>query len=103
MISARLDVYVHLADTSDSMIAVLTRLTEQVRTMSAELEILRTEVAENNTVIGSAIALLNGLKQRLDDALASNDPPAALAELSASLDTTTNALAAAVAANTPAA
>ena len=62
---------------------------------------LQTEVAENKTVMGSAVALLEGLKAKLDEAIASGDP-AALQALSAELDANTNALANAVSANTPA-
>lgn len=69
------------------------------RIMSA-LTDLQTEVAENKEVMGSAVILLQGLKTRLDEAIASGDP-AALAALSAELDSNTNALAAAVQANTP--
>lgn len=67
--------------------------------MANELEVLTAEVAENKTVIGSAVVLLQGLKEKLDAAIGN---PAALAALSAELSTTTDALAAAVAANTPA-
>lgn len=67
--------------------------------MSA-LDTLRTEVEENTTVINSAVTLINGLKAKLDAAIASGDP-AQLEALSASLDSSSNALAAAVAANTP--
>ena len=70
--------------------------------MSAELQELTAKVAANSVVIDSAVELLNGLKERLDAAIASGDP-AALAALSASLGTDTQELADAVAANTPAA
>lgn len=66
--------------------------------MSEEVDKLAQEVAENKTVMGSAVTLLQGLKQRLDNA---GTDKAKLAELSADLDTNTNALAAAVTANTP--
>lgn len=64
-----------------------------------ELEVLTREVSETKTVMGSAVTLLQGLKERLD---AAGTDKVKLAELSADLDTNTNALAAAVAANTPA-
>lgn len=64
-----------------------------------ELNILTQEVAEAKTVMGSAVTLLQGLKARLDEA---GTDKVKLAELSAELDVNTNALAAAVSANTPA-
>lgn len=67
--------------------------------MANELDNLTAEVAETKTVMGSAVTLLQGLKTKLDAAIGN---PAALAALSAELDTSTNALAAAIAANTPA-
>lgn len=64
-----------------------------------ELAVLTQEVAETKTVMGSAVTLLQGLKARLD---AAGTDKVKLAELSTDLDTNTNALAAAVSANTPA-
>lgn len=72
----------------------------KILTMADELNTLKTEVAENKEVIGSAIALLKGLKQRLDDAIASGDP-AELTALSNALDTQSKDLAQAVVENTP--
>ena len=69
--------------------------------MSGELDALKASVANNTTVIGSAITLLQGLKAKLDEAIASGDP-AALTALSTELGATDQALADAVAANTPA-
>lgn len=63
---------------------------------------LQDAVARDTAVETSAITLLQGLKAALDAAIASNDP-AALQALSAQLGTNADALAAAVAANTPAA
>ena len=68
--------------------------------MAGELDLLKTRVAENTTVIGSAITLLQGLKAKLDEAIASGDP-AALQALSAELGVQDQALAAAIQANTP--
>lgn len=73
--------------------------------MTQQLDNLTKEVGETNTVIQSAIVLITGLKKSLDDAIAANqggDNGAALDALSASLDTSTNELASAVTANTPA-
>lgn len=65
------------------------------------LENLASEVAETKAVAQSAIVLLQGLKSRLDDAIASGDP-AQIQAFADSLNDSTNALAAAVTANTPA-
>lgn len=67
--------------------------------MTNELETLTTEVEETKTVVDSAIVLIKGLKEKLD---AAGTDPAKLKALSDSLDTKTNELAEAVAANTPA-
>jgi uncharacterized alpha-E superfamily protein len=65
----------------------------------ADLTNLTQEVSEARTVMASAVTLLQGLKQKLDEAGAD---PVKLKELSDSLDTGTNDLAAAITANTPA-
>lgn len=62
---------------------------------------IRDEVSAQRTVIDSARALLASLHQKLDEAIASNDP-AALASLSADLKANTDALSSAVVENTPA-
>lgn len=66
--------------------------------MSAELDALTLEVADTNTIMQSAIVLIQGLAAQLQ-AIA-NDP-AAILQLAADLDAQSDALAAAVAANTP--
>lgn len=71
--------------------------------MAGELDSLRSEVARNTTVNSSAIALLQGLKSQLDGIIAGGVDPAAVASLATELGANTDALAAAVAANTPAA
>lgn len=68
--------------------------------MANELADLQREVTENNDVIDSAVTLIQGIKAKLDEAIASNNP-AALAALSTALDTQSKKLADAVAANTP--
>lgn len=70
------------------------------KTMAA-LDDLTREVAELTSTTDSAIALIEGLKTRLDDAIATGDMGEVQA-LSDSLSTQTDRLAAAVAANTPA-
>ncbi len=71
--------------------------------MSVELDDLKAKVAANTTVIGSAKALLVGLKASLDAAIAELPNKAALMELSAKLATDDQELADAVVASTPAA
>ena len=67
--------------------------------MANELDDLTTQVQETNTVIGSAVVLIQGLKAALD---AAGTNPVALKALSDSLNTSEQALASAVLANTPA-
>ncbi len=68
--------------------------------MSQALDTLTASVTAETTVVASAITLLNGLKAQLD---AAGTDPAKLADLSAQLDASRTALAAAIVANTPAA
>lgn len=65
----------------------------------AELDRLRTEVAETTSVVQSAITLIKGLKAKLDAAIGD---PQALKALSDELDAKTNELSAAIVENTPA-
>jgi hypothetical protein len=82
--------------------ALLYQVLDNQRIIMSALSDLQAAVAAENTVIASAITLLNGLKAQLDAAIASGDP-AALTALSADIAGQTAALAAAVTANTPAA
>lgn len=70
------------------------------------LDNLVTEVSETTTVQASAVTLLNGLSAVITDVraqlAAQGIDNATLNNLSANLDTSTNDLAAAVSANTPA-
>lgn len=68
--------------------------------MNDELLVLTEKVTAIETVGDSAIALLNGLKVALDQAIASNDPTAIQA-LSDRLGAQSEELAAAISANTP--
>ena len=72
-------------------------LLNQEKIMSA-LDDLTAQVAANKTVIDSALALINGIAARIT---AAGTDPAALAALTTSLKSEDDALAAAVAANTP--
>ena len=77
---------------------LLERIENKENEMSAELDALTLEVADTNTIMQSAIVLIQGLAAQLQ-AIA-NDP-AAILQLAADLDAQSDALAAAVAANTP--
>lgn len=68
--------------------------------MTKELDDLQTRVEENTNVEQSAISLLEGLSQQIVDL---KDDPAALQGLADKLRDNSASLAAAVAANTPAA
>lgn len=70
--------------------------------MAASFENLTREVSEAKTVMASAKTLIEGLKAKLDTAIANLPDQTKLDELSAELDAGANELAAAVAANTPA-
>lgn len=76
----------------------LNGIRREVVNMAGELDKLTQDVAEIGTAVDSAIALLQGLKAALD---AAGTDPAKLAALSAELDAKTEALAAAIVANTP--
>lgn len=69
--------------------------------MALDLSELQTKVEANTAVSDSAVVLLQGLKAKLDEAIASNDP-AMLKALSDALGADTQELAAAIATNTPA-
>lgn len=61
------------------------------------------EIERNRTVVGSAVALINGIAAKIDAAVAANDATdnTALTDLANSLRTDSDSLAAAVSANTP--
>lgn len=69
-------------------------------TLMAAIDELKASVAAEDTVIGSAVTLISGFSARLT---AAGTDPAALAALKADIDGQAQSLAAAVAANTPAA
>lgn len=66
--------------------------------MSAEFDALVAQVAENTTVEGSAVLLI----QQLAGLLAANPTPEQVSALSVQLKSSADALAAAITANTPA-
>lgn len=67
----------------------------------SKLDDLKNEVAAVKSTQLSAVTLLNGLSQRLKDALDSEDSDGAISDVIADLDASTVALASAVTANTP--
>lgn len=101
-----IEIHVHHHNDSPRDSAQLRRIEDLLITLGerilSALDSLKTNVANNTTVIQSAIVLIQGLKQKLDDAIASGDP-AQVQALSDELGAQDAALAQAVAANTPAA
>lgn len=100
-------VHVHQDDRLDELLRLVrqqgatlreVRHTEEIQ--MADLSALTAEVEENADVVASAVVLIGGLAQQIRD-LATD--PDALAALADELDSSTNALSAAVAAGTPAA
>lgn len=77
----------------------LNLLINKTTQMANEITILEGEVAETKTVMESAVVLLTGLNDRLKEA---GTDKVKLAAITSDLDTHTNTLATAVAANTPA-
>jgi hypothetical protein len=76
-------------------------LRAEMAKIMAALDNLKKEVQETRDLTRSAITLLNGLKTKLDEAIASNDMGAVQA-LADELDTNQTELADAISANTPA-
>jgi hypothetical protein len=80
--------------------AMLGIIINKENSMSKELDDLTAAVAAEDSVIDSAVALINGIPALI---AAAGTDPAKLSALSADISTKSAALAAAVAANTPAA
>lgn len=87
----------------DLLTSKVDRLIQQETTMLQEVSDLIEQVKTNTTVIGSSKALILGFDKRLADASAAPDVRAALVQLRADIKANDDDLAAAVAANTPAA
>ena len=68
--------------------------------MSAALDALTAQVAQNASVEASAVQLISGLAAEIAAAVANNDT-AALQSLTTELQNSANALSAAITANTP--
>jgi len=77
---------------------LLLEILQKVNRMSTQLDVLTAQVERNTSVDQSAIELLNGLAAQIADL--KNDP-AALQALADNLTASSDALAAAVVANTP--
>jgi len=82
----------------DNLIMLVKQMLEKEQIMSEQLDKLTTEVAKTVAVQQSAILLLQGLSAQI---AAMKDDPVALQALADSLDASSNALAEAIAINTP--
>ena len=78
------------------------QLIRKVDNAMAHLDALTAQVTKNTDVEASAVVLIQGIAKQLQDAINSGDP-AQIADLQSKLSTSADTLAAAVAANTPAA
>ena len=104
-IDINLDVYLHSESDGkvlSKLTEILLKLNQMEKTMALDLSELQAKVEANAMVSDSAVILLKGLKAKLDEAIASNDP-ALLKALSDALGADTQELADAILANTPAA
>lgn len=77
---------------------LLHKILERITTMSAALDRLTQEVAENRTAVDSAITLIGGLADQIREL---KDDPAALEALANELEQQQADIGAAVTANTP--
>jgi chromosome segregation ATPase len=84
----------------DQVLTVLAAIQSKEEEMSKELDDLEVQVAQNTTVEEGAVTLLNGLAAQIE---ALKNDPVKLQALATSLKASGDDLAAAVAANTPAA
>lgn len=106
-IERKLDELLSFEEKLDDLLALVrqsivasSELATEVAKMAGEIQNLEVEVSQNASATQSAIVLLNGLKARLDAAIASGDM-SKVKELADQLSSNTDALAAAVTANTP--
>lgn len=93
-------------DVSAKLETIISKLDEIINlikqegvTMTLELDALQQQVAENTSLEQSAIQLIEGIADQLEEV---KDDPEEISALTASLKSTATALAAAIAANTPA-
>jgi hypothetical protein len=86
--------------TTDRNYTVMQLIIEEVQNMSVQLDALRQEVAENNSVTRGAIDLISGLRNQIAQGLESGFDPEEVESIVRDIDKNTNELATAVAANT---
>lgn len=93
-----------------SILVLAREIKRMSQAIAEKIAALQADVTAQTAVTQSAVTLLGGLKQQLDDAIAAAgeagatpEQLAALTELSSSIEANTSSLAAAVQANTPAA
>jgi len=99
----RVDLYSHQelpGSVDEKLELLLTLLTKGFQRMANEIAALETKVAEQTTVIGSAVTLLDSLHTLL---VAAQNDPARMQSLIDQVAASKDSLAAAVAQNTPAA
>jgi hypothetical protein len=101
---ADINIHIHVHDETerklDEIIFRLRRLDRLEREVIMDLTDLQNAVSANTDVVNSAVTLIGGLADQIE---AAAGDPAAVAQLAQNLRTNNDALAAAVAANTPAA
>jgi hypothetical protein len=84
-----------------AILAKLGQVQTEVENMAGELDALQAEVSRNTDVDSSAITLLTGLSQKIQDLINAGSNPAQLQAFADSLKASSDSLAAAVTANTP--
>lgn len=94
------DIHIHNHG-DEKLFSEIKLINQKLNTMANELDSLELEVKETTDLQQSAITLLNGLKTKLDEAIASGNMTKVV-ELRDNLDASNAALAAAITANTPA-
>ena len=90
----------------DQILSQLAALTAEEAQVAVDLSDLQAKVARNTDVDSSAVTLLQGLKAKIDELIANSGntvDPAQLQALSDAIGTSSQSLADAVTANTPAA
>lgn len=98
----RVDLHIHSAGDAKvvaKLAEILTLLKLQGKTMANEFQDLEDKVTANTTVVDSLGAVIDGIKAKLDAAIAANDP-AALKRLSDALGESNDQMAQWVIANT---
>jgi hypothetical protein len=97
-----MEIHIHIHHHGDEkMLSEIKSINSKLSNMANELDNLELEVKETTDLQQSAITLLNGLKTKLDEAIASGDMNKVVT-LRDNLDASNTSLAAAITANTPA-